>query len=51
VPDIPALLATETAALVAALEALGPDDDRWRTPSLCAGWTVCSGLRLAGAEI
>jgi len=40
VPDIPALLATETATLVAALEALDPEDDRWRTPSLCAGWTV-----------
>ncbi len=39
--DIQALLATETASLVAALEPLGPrDDDRWRTPSLCAGWTV-----------
>jgi uncharacterized protein (TIGR03083 family) len=38
--DIPALLAIETAALVATLEALGPDEDRWHTPSLCDGWTV-----------
>lgn len=36
--DIQALVATETASLVATLESL--DDDRWHGPSLCAGWSV-----------
>ena len=36
--DIQPLLVTETEALVAALHSL--DHHRWRTPSLCEGWTV-----------